>query len=182
MLASNFEDFINTAYLQSQYPIRKCGHSLYKDKNFFNHHDPSREPDRSAFGRRIARFQKLISEKHSDILFFNVRGQEKSDDLLDLLDILPEKSKILSFVFLGHDTYQKPIVQHPGENVLQIIFHCDNQNTYFAKTKKSKHANGFTNGRKIFCPYSRVYAECLLKCILSWPCCWSPIRKQYFEY
>ena len=165
IVENNFNDFIDPAYLQSQYPRRQCGHSIYRNANFFNHHDPSREPDRSAFGRRIERFKKLVSENHSDILFFNVRLGEKSDDLLDLLSVLPEKSKILSFVFLGYGTYEKPVIRRPGENILQIIFRCDNQNTYFAK--KTSHPSRFTDGRYIYCPYSSIYAGSLLNHILS---------------
>ena len=164
IIKNDFSDFVDFKNLQSHYPRRQCGHALYKNGNFFHHHDPSREPDRSAFIRRIERFKKLISVNTSDILFFNVRLSEKSDDLLDLLTALPENSKILSFVFLGNGSHEKPVVKHLDRHVLQIVFRCDNQNTLFAKN--ASHPSGFTDGIYIYCPYSRAYARSLLSCML----------------
>ena len=64
IVENNFNDFIDPAYLQSQYPRRQCGHSIYRNANFFNHHDPSREPDRSALGEGLKDsknwFQRII--------------------------------------------------------------------------------------------------------------------------
>ena len=164
IIENNFSDFVDFKNLESRYPRRQCGHALYKNGNFFHHHDPSREPDRSAFIRRIERFKKLISVNTSDILFFNVRLSEKSDDLLDLLTVLPKNSKILSFVFLGNGSHEKPIVKHLDRRVLQIVFRCDNQNTLFAKN--SLHPSGFTDGIYVYCSYSRAYARSLLDYIL----------------
>ena len=56
IIKNDFSDFVDFKNLQSHYPRRQCGHALYKNGNFFHHHDPSREPDRSAFIRRIERF------------------------------------------------------------------------------------------------------------------------------
>jgi hypothetical protein len=164
IIENDFNDFIDFKNLESRYPRRQCGHALYKNGNFFHHHDPSREPDRSAFIRRIERFKKLISVNTSDILFFNVRLSEKSDDLLDLLTVLPKNSKILSFVFLGNGSHEKPIVKHLDQRVLQIVFRCDNQNTLFAKN--ALHPSGFTDGIYVYCSYSRAYARSLLDYIL----------------
>jgi len=167
IVENSFKDFLDPSYLQSQYPRRKCGHSIYRNANFFNHHDPSREPDRSAFARRVERFKKLLSENYSDLLFFNVRLREKSDDLIDLLSVLPKNSKILSFVFLGLGTYAKPVTKYPGKNILQIVFRCDSQNTYFAK--KTSHPSKYTDGRYIYCPYSSNYAGSLLSHVIALP-------------
>ena len=164
IVENNFQDFLDLKNLQSHHPRRQCGHLLYKNKNFFHHHDPSREPDRSAFIRRIERFKKLISHNNSDILFFNVRLKETSDDLLDLLTVLPENSKILSFVFLGNGSHEKPVVKHLNRHVLQIVFRCDNQNTLFAKN--ASHSSGYTDGIYIYCPYSRTFAGSLLNYML----------------
>ena len=164
IIENNFKDFLDLKNLQSHHPRRQCGHLLYKNKNFFHHHDPSREPDRSAFIRRIERFKKLISHNNSDILFFNVRLKETSDDLLDLLTILPKNSKILSFVFVGNESHEKPVVKHLDRHVLQIVFRCDNQNTLFAKN--ASHSSGYTDGIYIYCPYSRTYAGSLLNYML----------------
>jgi len=165
IIMNGFNDFLDLTKLRSQYPERRCGHLVYGQTNFFNHHDPSREPDRSALTRRVERFKQLISKENSDLLFFNVRVERKSRDLLDLLEVLPEQSKILSFVFLGNGDHEKPVVRHLGKNVLQIIFRCDNQNTAFAK--KGLHPSGYTDGSSIHCPYSRTYAGSLLRHVLS---------------
>ena len=160
IIETDFEDFLDPRYLQSQHPKRQCGHSIYKNKDFFNHHDPSIEPDRSAFARRVERLKKIISEIHSSILFFNVRLYEKSIDLADLIKVLPDKSKIISFVFLGNGNEGKPIIKYPESNILQIIFQCDNQNTYFSK--RCSHPSKYTDGRFIYCPYSNNYAAEIL--------------------
>ena len=160
IIETDFEDFLDPRYLQSQHPKRQCGHSIYKSKDFFNHHDPSIEPDRSAFARRVERLKKIISEIHSSILFFNVRLYEQSIDLADLIKVLPDKSKIISFVFLGNGNEGKPIIKYPESNILQIIFQCDNQNTYFSK--RCSHPSKYTDGRFIYCPYSSNYAAEIL--------------------
>lgn len=165
IIETGFEDFLDLRYLQSQHPKRQCGHSIYKSKDFFNHHDPSMEPDRSAFARRVERLKKLISKNHSSILFFNVRIHEESIDLADLARVLPDNSKILSFVFLSNGDEGKPIIKNPEPNILQIIFQCDNQNTYFSKT--SSHPSKYTDGRFIYCPYSSNYAAEILRTIFS---------------
>lgn len=165
IIQSGFNDFLDPAKLSSHYPERRCGHTVYGPTNFFNHHDPSREPDRSALIRRIARFNELISKENADLLFFNVRVEEKTEDLLDLLEVFPEQSKILSFVFLGNGDHARPVVHRLGDNVLQIIFRCDNHKTAFAK--KGLHPSGYTDGSSIHCPYSRTYAGSLLRHVLS---------------
>ena len=165
IIQNGFTDFLDLAKLLSHYPVRRCGHTVYGPTNFFNHHDPSREPDRSALIRRVERFNELISKENSDLLFFNVRVEEKSRDLLDLLEVFPEHSKILSFVFLGNGEHERPMVHHPGKNVLQIVFRCDNQRTAFAR--KCLHPSGYTDGSSIHCPYSRTYAGSLLRHVLS---------------
>ncbi len=164
IIETRFEDFVDPIYLQSQRPKRQCGHSIYRNKDFFNHHDPTMEPDRSAFRRRVERLKTLISKNHAEILFFNVRLQEKSSDLVDLLSALPDKSKILSFVFLGNGEEGEASINHPNSNIIQIVFRCDNVNTYFAK--KGLHPSGYTDGRYIYCPYSSNYAEEILRKIV----------------
>ena len=164
IIKDDFQNFINPENLQSQYPRRQCGHTLYRNTNFFNHHDPSREPDRSAFLRRIERFKKLVSTFNSDIVYFNVRLEERHRDLVDLLDVLPSRSKILSFVFLGNGSHEKPTINDFGQDLLQIVFQCDNKNTKFAK--KDLHPNGYTDGSFIHCPYSSAYAGSILNHIL----------------
>ena len=165
IIQNGFNDFLDLAKLRSHYPERRCGHTIYGRTNFFNHHDPSREPDRSALMRRVERFNELISTENEDLLFFNVRMEDKSRDLLELLEVLPERSKILSFVFLGNGEHQRPVVRRLGENVLQIVFRCDNHKTAFAK--QGLHPSGYTDGRSIHCPYSRTYAGSLLRHVLS---------------
>ena len=165
IIKDDFQNFINPENLQSQYPRRQCGHTLYGNTNFFNHHDPSREPDRSAFLRRIERFKKLVSTFNSDIVYFNVRLEERHRDLVDLLDVLPSRSKILSFVFLGNGSHEKPTINDLGQDLLQIVFQCDNKNTKFAK--KDLHPSGYTDGSFIHCPYSSAYAGSILNHILS---------------
>ena len=165
IIKDDFQNFINPENLQSQYPRRQCGHTLYGNTNFFNHHDPSREPDRSAFLRRIERFKKLVSNFNSDIVYFNVRLEERHRDLVDLLDVLPSSSKVLSFVFLGNGCHQKPTINNLGQDFLQIVFRCDNKNTGFAK--KALHPSRYHDGTHIHCPYSSTYAGFTLNHILS---------------
>ena len=164
-IETDFDDFLKAEYLQSRHPAQRvCGHSLY-GSNFFNHHDPSRNPDRSAFKRRVSRFRELVSTQASSMLFFNCRIISKSDDLVNLLEVLPESSKILSFVFLGNEVHEKPIANLVESRILQLTFACDNQNTYFAK--KKLHSTNYTDGRFVYCPYASTYARSLLELVLD---------------
>ena len=167
-IETDFDDFLKAEYLQSRHPAQRvCGHSLYGNSNFFKHHDPSRNPDRSAFKRRISRFRELVSTQASSMLFFNCRIISKSDDLVNLLEVLPESSKILSFVFLGNEVHEKPAVSLIGSRILQLTFTCDNQNTYYAKRESRPHPWNYTDGSFIHCPYSSTYSRSLLESVLS---------------
>ncbi len=57
-IATDFANWLSIEKLVSQYPRRRCGHLDY-GPNFFNHHDPSRHPDRESYKRRIVRFREL---------------------------------------------------------------------------------------------------------------------------
>ena len=164
IIGDNFSAFLDQEYLQSQYPERRCGHSLY-GVNLFNHHDPSREPDRSSFWRRVMRLRGLLSSQHSDLLFFNVRMVAKVDDLISLLGVLPSGSKILSFVFLGGQSHEAPVVRLLESRILQYIFTCDAVSTAFAR--QNPHSSGYTDGCYIYCPYSATYAQGLLELVSS---------------
>lgn len=161
ILETDFADFLDPQYLQSQYPKRQCGHTKYRMKNFFNHHDPSREPDRSAFTRQVERFQDMIAKKVGSLFFFNVRLQDRSDDLRDLVNIMSPDAKILSFVFLPGDRHEIPKINIIEDRLIQITFTCDRENTLFARTTHNR--TGFTDGLHIQCPYSRTYASILLE-------------------
>jgi hypothetical protein len=163
ILNSGFDDFIQIEYLQSQHPKRQCGHSLYKNTDFFNHHDPSREPDRSAFQRRIERFKDLLLNQDGEILFFHVGLFSRADDLKNLHEKLPVNSKILSFVFHTNGIHDKPVEKLIESKILEITFKCDTTNTNFAKN--TSLPNKFTDGRFIYCPYSRTYALSLLQAL-----------------
>ena len=80
-----------------------------------------------------------------------------------LLRILPDKSKILSFVFLGNGEEGEATINYPSPNITQIVFQCDSTNTYFAK--KASHTSKYTDGRYIYCPYSNNYAAEILRSI-----------------
>ena len=56
---TDFANWLKKEMLVSQYPLRRCGHVDY-GPNFFNHHDPSRSPDRESYERRILRFRELM--------------------------------------------------------------------------------------------------------------------------
>jgi len=167
IIETDFEDFLKAEYLQSQYPHRRCGHSIYKAGDFFNHHDPSREPDRSAFKIRVNRFKEFISNQHSSLLFFNVRFSAKSNDLVKLLDVLPLNSRILSFVFLGNKVHKKPALNLIESRILRLTFTCDNQNTYFAKSGSHSHPWNISDGSFIHCPYSNTFAREILESVLG---------------
>ena len=164
IIETDFENFINLSFLETQYPLKRCNHSLYGN-SFFNHHDPSREPDRSAFERRINRFNDLLLTKSSRIMFFNVRLHDRQTDLVELLSALPVASKILSFIFLDNGTHEKPALNFLDPNVLQVTFRCDTQNTYFAK--RMIHPSRYTDGLHIYCPYSSLYATSILERMLT---------------
>jgi tetratricopeptide (TPR) repeat protein len=168
IIRSDFRDFLTREYLQSRYPVPQCGHSIYnKEIDLFNHHDPSREPDRAAFLRRVQRFKDLLSQRSTEILFFNVRLTPEVEDLSSLLKVLPADSRILSFVFLGGGTAKQPTAKAIGSQILQFTFTCDDTNTHFAKT--TNLASSFTDGRQLYCPYSNTYARGLLEALLERP-------------
>lgn len=58
-IETNFANWLKQEKLVSQFPRRRCGHLDY-GPNFFNHHDPSRAPDRESYERRILRFREYI--------------------------------------------------------------------------------------------------------------------------
>jgi len=101
IINNDFSDFLDTKFLKSRYPERKCGHVLYGENVFFNHHNPANEPDRSAFFRRISRFRQLYHSNQSS-LFLNCFGERES--LLVLGSVLPAGSKIISFNYHKSDS------------------------------------------------------------------------------
>jgi hypothetical protein len=164
MITSDFRDFLSAEYLRSYFPVRRCGHDLYNIPHMFNHHDPTREPDRSAFQRRVERFKSVLNDASSSAFFFHVRLHPKHDDLVDLLEVLPPDTKILSFVFLGNTGPERPTLESPHPQILQATFQCDAVNTLFAR--QGINPTGFTNGLDICCPYADTYARAIMDSIV----------------
>ena len=159
IITDDFATLLDQNYLQSQYPVRRCGHQLY-GPGLFYHHDPSREPDRSAFQRRVERLRGLISTHQTEIVFFNTRLHTGANDLINLLSVLPGESKILSFAFAGDTTHQKPSVMSFESRILQFTFTCDSATTLWSK--RTTDPVKYTCGRRIYCPYSSTYSHKLL--------------------
>ena len=164
IIEKDFSDFLDTSYLQSQHPRRQCGHSIYKRGNFFNHHDPSREPDRSAFKRRVSRFRKAL-ENPKKVILLNFNGSIKDLNALGIYT----RTKILSFKLHTCTTSSIPKVSYQAENLIQISLFCGTMTKFAQKRKmyERKDLSLIDDGRTIRCHLSRMSAIFLLSSVIK---------------
>ena len=173
IIDNDFKKFLKMEYLWSQYPDRKCWHWLYghgEGGRIFGHHDPAREPDRTAFVRRVERFRE-VSRDSSPKVFLNVGSSDEG--LNELLERLGPESKIINFNFKPLNESHLPQVSVKSSRLLKVQFYCDGLNTLFSRKARSANAQGeflVTDGLRVYCPYSNVYAYEFLKSLKQ--CCY----------
>ena len=132
---------------------------LYRSGNFFNHHDPTREPDRSAFLRRVERFQHTIKSPEK-IIFLNFNGS------INDLEELSTKTNAITISFKMHECKdsEPPSISHQSNNLIQVSLYCGT-NTMFAKRRRLENSKKslVTDGRFIECHLSRISAMHLME-------------------
>ena len=100
-LNSNFDDLLDADLLVPQ--GHRCKHKKYLPRYgsgcIFQHHNPTTEPDRGSFQRRMERLRSLLAEeKEKKLIFFHTSTHplDKFDEVLSLSEKLKEKARILS--------------------------------------------------------------------------------------
>jgi hypothetical protein len=159
IVEDNFASFLDESRLKSYFLWRRCGHDNYHPSLFFKHHDPTREPDRSAFVRRIRRFRSIIQSKRDQYFFFNIRLTSRFDDLEALAESVGDNVRVVSIVLRGGKSHRAPLIKYSSDSVMQIEFICNNVDTPFAR----KQPEGFTDGINIHCPYVQFYITNLIR-------------------